>query len=126
MIHADHSETVDTVPMHEENARALPREKAALLTRSDIVLLLLPLTTFALWLFSLQGMAIRQMSDLGLVSVFSPVTILALVLMMISFCVSLQRPQLRTPVLLLHVLLLIFMLYGVTTLVEEAPRFAVL
>jgi hypothetical protein len=132
MIESEQPETVGAVtdatdaPVHEENAGEFPAEKMALLTRMDFALLLLPLATFALWLFSLEGLSFRHMNDLGLVSVFSPVTIIALVIMMLSFCANVQRPQLRTPVLLLHVLLLIFMLYGVTTLVEEAPRFGVL
>jgi hypothetical protein len=124
MIESEQPETIDAVLVYEENAKALSRVKTAL--RSDVVLLLLPLAAFTLWLFSLKGTDIRHMNDLGLISVFSPVTISALVIMTISFCANLQRPQLRTPVLLLHILLLIFMLYGVTTLIEEAPRFGVL
>ena len=74
-------------------------------------------------MISLNYVNVRQMSDLGLVSVLSPLTIAALILLMVSFCLALR--QLRVPILLFHVALLIFMLYGVTTLVEEAPRFAV-
>ncbi len=125
MIHPEHSETAVAV-LIEEKAEARPQKKHAPLTRLDSVLIVLPISIFVLWWFSLKGITLRQMNDLGLISVFSPVTILALALMMISFCVSVQRPQLRTLIMLLHICLLIFMLYGVTTLIEEAPRFSVL
>lgn len=100
-------------------------KKGTLLTPANILLIALPIGIFSVWLLSLQGIVLRQMNDLGLVSVFSPLTFLALAAMMLSFCLSLQRPQLQTPILLLHLCLLIFMLYGVTTLIEEAPRFGI-
>src|SRR5258708_38198918 len=117
MIDTEHSETVRIVKL---------RKVSLFLMQPKISLFLLPIATFSLWLLSLRGIDFRQMNDLGLVSVFSTITILALITMIISFCVSLQRTPLRTSILLLHVFLLIFMLYGVTTLVEEAPRFSVL
>ncbi|HEU5226845.1 MAG TPA: hypothetical protein VFU49_03455 [Ktedonobacteraceae bacterium] len=63
------------------------------------------------------------MNDLGLVSVMPSSMIISLLVMMISFCLALQQPRPRTSLLLLHIVLLIVMLYGVTGLVEEAPRF---
>lgn len=124
MIHSEHPEMVE-VDRAGEEAEHLWKEERAPFTRSDIVVVVLPIGIFAAWLFSLQGIRLQQMNDLGLVSVFSPFTLLALGLMMLSFCASLQRSPLRTPILLLHLCLLIFMLYGVTPLVEEAPRFSV-
>ena len=90
----------------------------------DVLCIALPLGAFLLWLASLSSVDLSRMNDLGLISVFSPVTFIALAMMLISFALSLRQP--KTPVLLLHLLLLIFMLYGVTTLVEQAPRFSVL
>jgi len=90
----------------------------------DTLTILLPLGAFLLWLISLQSVNVGQMNDLGLVSVMPPTTIIALILMMISFCLALRQP--RVPIMILHLLLLIFMLYGFTTLVEQAPRFSVL
>ncbi len=86
---------------------------------------LLPLCAFFLWAISLKYVDIRAMTDLGLVSVLPATIIIALVILTISFCLTLRQPELRVPVILLHLFLLIFMLYGITTLVEEAPRFAV-
>jgi hypothetical protein len=90
----------------------------------NLLCIALPLGAFLLWLASLPSVDVSRMNDLGLISVFSPVTFIALVMMLISFALSLRQP--RAPILLLHLLLLIFMFYGVTTLVEQAPRFSVL
>jgi hypothetical protein len=86
--------------------------------------ILLPICAFILWFVSLHTVNVRQMTDLGLVSVLPAASIFALLMFVISFCVALNQKRLREPVLLLHLLLLIFMLYGVTTLVEQEPRFA--
>jgi hypothetical protein len=85
----------------------------------------LPLSAFALWFTSLKGINVRLMNDLGLVSVMPPATILSLVILCLSFCLTLWRPKQRVLVILLHFLCLIFMLYSITVLVEEEPRFAV-
>ncbi len=92
---------------------------------SDIAFVLFPLCTFALWFLSLNSVNVQHMTDLGLVSVLPAPGIFALIILVGSFCVALNQKRLRVPVLLLHLLLLIVMLYGVTTLVEQAPRFAV-
>ncbi len=89
----------------------------------DALCVLLPLCALLLWSISLKDVNIRQMNDLGLVSVMRPLTIIALVILLISFCLALRQP--RVPIMLLHLVLLIFILYGVTALVEEAPRFSV-
>ena len=90
----------------------------------DYVSTLLPLGAFILWLFSLHLFNMHQMNDLGLISVMPPSSIIALAILSISFCLTLQDRRLRWQLLLLHVVLLIFMLYGVTALVEDAPRFS--
>ncbi len=89
----------------------------------DALGVLLPLCALLLWSISLKDVNIRQMNDLGLVSVMRPLTIIALVILLVSFCLALRQP--RAPIMLLHLVLLIFILYGVTALVEEAPRFSV-
>ncbi len=89
------------------------------------VLVLLSLSAFVLWFLSLRSMNLQHMTDLGLVSVLPAPSILALILLVVSFCVALHQKKLFEPILLLHLLLLIFMLYGVTTLVEQQPRFSI-
>jgi hypothetical protein len=90
----------------------------------DIVCFLVPLGLFVLWLFSLESVDISQITDLGLVSVMPPLMIVTILLMTVSFCITLQRSsKYRAPLLLFHLALVIFMLYGVTMLVEQMPRF---
>lgn len=91
----------------------------------DFLCILLPFCSAVLWYVSLSNLDLRRMNDLGLVSVLSPGTLLALGILSISFCIALTRPVLRAPILLFHLLLLIGMLYGITALVEEVPRFSV-
>jgi hypothetical protein len=79
----------------------------------------------ALWAVSLPGVNVRRMTDLGLISVLTPGVFLALVLLTVSFAISLHHRRLHAALLGLHLGALIFMLYGITALVEEAPRFAV-
>lgn len=87
--------------------------------------MILPFAAIVLWSLSLPSVDVGRMTDLGLVSVLPASIIIALVILTISFCLTLRQPKLRVPIILLHLFLLIFMLYGITTLVEEAPRFAV-
>src|SRR5450432_3677127 len=94
-------------------------------TMSTILGVLVPLIAFIGWLLSLRSIDLGKMNDLGLVSVFTPLTLFSLVLLLLSFFLALRQQPLNTYILLLHVLLLIFMLYGVTSLLEAEPRFSV-
>src|SRR6266516_5956415 len=89
----------------------------------EVVGVLLPLCALMMWSISLRYVYVGHMNDLGLVSVLPPTIILALIVLTISFCLTLRQPQGRVPIILLHLFLLIFMLYGITTLVEQATRF---
>jgi O-antigen/teichoic acid export membrane protein len=91
----------------------------------DLVLYIIPLGAFLLWYHSLQGINVRQMNDLGLISVFPPALIGALAAITVGFCFVIRNPRRRYPALILYFGFLIFMLYGVNTLIEEMPRFAV-
>jgi hypothetical protein len=85
---------------------------------------LVPLAVVALWALAISGVEVREMSDVGLVSVL-PVSVFALLLALtVSFAFALRRRPLEPVVPLLHVLVLIVVLYGVTALVEPEPRFA--
>ncbi len=85
----------------------------------------LVLFALAVWLLSLQYIDLRQMNDLGLISVMPASAFLALILLTIGFCLALRQQPLRTPILLFNVLALIFMLHGITALIEEVPHFSV-
>lgn len=92
---------------------------------STMVNVLLPLCAVLLWSLSLIHVKVSDMTALGLVSVLPTSNIIALVILLVSFCLALQRRELQTPVILLHLFLLIFTLYSITSFVEQAPRFAV-
>ena len=104
-------------------SETLPKQAAS------IVLSLGPagtsLVALIIWALSLPGIDARRMTDLGLVSVLTPGVFIALALLTLSFAVALHQDRLRLPVLGLQLGLLILMLYGITALVEEAPRFSV-
>ena len=76
--------------------------------------IVLPLCAFVLWSLSLSSVHIRHMNDLGLVSVLPASIIIALIILTLSFCFTLNRHRLRVPVLLFHVVILIVMLYSIT------------
>jgi hypothetical protein len=84
-----------------------------------------PVAIVALWLVSVQQVDPSRMTAVGLVSALPVSVFILLALLLVSFAMSLRREDLRTPVPLLHVLALVVMLYSVTALVEDEPRFAV-
>ena len=120
-----HLELVDTVELSAVLVRPQVPLRMKLPKPVDAVCVLLPLLSVFLWSISLQHVSIKDMNELGLVSVLSPRIIFALIIINISFCLTLRQPRLRVPILLLHLALLIMMLYGIENLIEEAPRFAI-
>lgn len=85
---------------------------------------LVPILIAALWALTIRDVPLRQMTDLGLVSVLPSTTILLLFALTASFVLSLFRRPLRPLVPLMHVLVLVVLLYGVTAFVEAEPRFS--
>jgi hypothetical protein len=81
--------------------------------------------SLVLWLVSLRDVDPRAMNGLGLVSVLPPASFIALAVLAISFCLTVQRARPPEALLLAHVVLLVFFLYALPTLVEPEPRFAV-
>jgi hypothetical protein len=82
----------------------------------------LPFVICGLWLLAIQRIRLEGMTDLGLISVTPITVLLLLVLLNVSFALSLVgRPRAWLP--LAHVLVLVVMLYGLTAFVEHDPRF---
>jgi hypothetical protein len=79
-------------------------------------------TVVALWLWSLNGVDLRHMSDLGLASVLGPGFVAALVVLSVSMAVSLAATRPREGALLAHVLILILILYGSISLLVSVPQ----
>ncbi len=83
---------------------------------------LLPtLVGVAVWWAVLRNARLDAMSDMGLVSVVPIAGLLALALPTVGFCWSLGQRSPRGPILLCHVVALIFALHAVPVLVESVP-----
>jgi len=78
----------------------------------------------ALWALGMATLELRDMSDLGFVSVLPIWAIAGLVLLSVSFAFTLRRDA-GDGIRLLHVLALIVMLFAIPAMVEEFPRFNV-
>lgn len=78
-----------------------------------------------LWAISLRTVDVRAMNDIGLVSVLTPLTGVALLLSTLTFALTLSLRPRSAWLLLLHVVALIVMLFAVTAIVEAEVRFSV-
>src|SRR4051812_40671882 len=101
---------------------SLLRYPAAAALRTTVVL---PVVSLVVWSLAISRVDMRGTTDLGLISVLPPLALVAVILLLVSFALTLREEPVSTPVALLHVLALVWMLYGVTIVVEEAPRFAI-
>jgi len=101
---------------------SVPHEPAVATIQATLVL---PVVALALWSFAIARVDPRAMNDLGLVSVFPPMAFAALVLLLVSYGLALRQQNLSRVVLMIHIGVLIWMLYGATLVVEEVPRFAI-
>lgn len=87
--------------------------------------LLVVVAAVSVWALSLSTIDLNAMNDFGLISVLPHMMLVAFVAVIASFCICLQSRRVTGPVLLVHLVALIVMLYGIPPLVEEVPRFAV-
>lgn len=86
----------------------------------------LPVVIAGGWALLIEHVDVRNMTDLGLISVLPIGVILLLFLLTASFCLSLARRPLIGLVPLVHVVVLIVMLYGITSFVESEPRVGII
>jgi len=100
-------------PLEHEPRRALIVRHLCLLAPA--------VAAVALWAWSVPGIQLRAMNDLGLVSVLPWPTWLAFVLLTLGFIICWRRADQATWLLLVHVLLLIVMLYGLPALASHQP-----
>jgi hypothetical protein len=83
----------------------------------------LAVASLGLWLFSIHGTDLTRMNDRGLVSVLSPVGLHSLCRAHPQLLFRLAQRQPSETLLALFVVLLVFMLYGMTPLIEDISRF---
>jgi hypothetical protein len=99
----------------------LEHEPRRVLIVRHLYLLAPAVAAVALWAWSVPGIQLRAMNDLGLVSVLPWPTWLAFALLTLGFIICWQRADQTTWLLLVHVLLLIVMLYGLPALASHEP-----
>ena len=109
----------------EEYLAAPLNHRRISLVAQGLLSALLALFAAALWVISLRGVEIDGMTDLGLGPLLPLPAALALVILTASYCLAFRQQSPSTMVLVWHIGVLVFMLYGVTALVETVPRFAV-
>jgi hypothetical protein len=105
--------------------RAATRSAARSVPRVDLLLAIIALGATALWLQALGRVDLHDVSGLGIVSALPLSAFAALALVTVSFALVLRRPDVSTPVALLHLGLLILMLHGATGLIDDVPAFNV-
>lgn len=91
--------------------------------RSIVQQSLLGIASVILWSISLKYSNTATMGDYGLLSVLSPLYFSAIGLLTISFTISLSSQRMRTIILALHIVALIFMIHGTPALLYDAPRY---
>jgi len=83
------------------------------------------LTGLALWLAALPAMDVAALTDLGLPSVMPPLAFAALALVAAAFALGVTGRGRPWPLLATNLGIMLVMLYGVTPLIQDAPRFAI-
>lgn len=110
------------VPARSWWSRAL--ERCQRITQGTGVMVMLPLAAGAIWAASLARVDVSLMTDLGLVSVLTPASYAALLLLTISFALAVQRSSTPKLVLLLHVVVLIAIIHATPTLLYGTLRYS--
>lgn len=90
---------------------------------AQVLPMILMVVGSAVWLFSLPQVNLDRMNDLGLVSALPITAWIALALLAASFSLALTAPKVNSVLIFSHVVILVFMLYGITAIVETVPRF---
>jgi hypothetical protein len=106
---------------------ALDLRLKAILTRKEpeaIGMAFLTLIAILLWVFSIQNINLNRMTDVGLVSVLPPLSYVALFILIISFCLALYKKDLSVPLLLWHVVVLIFFIHGTPIILYKTLRYS--
>lgn len=101
------------------------RPLAERIDAAQVLLLASAAAAVALWAVSLRSIDVMAMTDLGLASVIGPLTIAGLLLIAVTFVLTVTLRPHASWLLLLQVVALIVMLYALTAIVEPAPRFSV-
>ncbi len=94
-------------------------------SRKTIQPLLLLAISAGLFVISLGKIDLRGLTDLGLIVILPPEVYISLLLLTFSFIWTVHQHEENTFMLVLHIIMLIIILHGITVAVEEVPRFNV-
>lgn len=117
------------VPAGDTGATAVlesaePVSKLATAWRAILRPLIPVVVAMLVWALSLSQIDIRDMTDLGLVSVLPLSVYVALGILTVSFCVTVRRPQTHWLVLALHVIALIVIIHGTPAILYGTLRYS--
>ncbi|HWH35044.1 MAG TPA: hypothetical protein VNT56_06940 [Acidimicrobiales bacterium] len=76
----------------------------------------------AMWAGAVPGIDLAAMDDTGLVSALPLLAVAGLVALNVGFCLALRRSPVPSRLLAAYAVALVVMLYGITSVVGEAPR----
>jgi hypothetical protein len=108
-----------------DEGQILTPEQARALRDAWPVPLMFQVAALGLWLMALPLINVDSFTDLGLGAQLPLLAYAAIALAVTGFGFALAAPTLRPPVLATAILLMTFMIYGVSAMIEDAPRFAV-
>jgi hypothetical protein len=86
---------------------------------------LLVLIAAVLWIDALRDVDLRAIGDLGLVTALPPTAFVALGIIAASFALTLRDEDVSTALAVLHIVVLVLMLHGATSLIDGEPAFNV-
>jgi hypothetical protein len=101
--------------------RFITQAKRSLAT---LALIAAPLAALLMWVNMLRGANASLINDLGLIAAVPPVAFVALFILIVSFVFTISQARLNVPIVALHVVVLIFCLFGAAILIEGQPRTA--
>jgi hypothetical protein len=93
--------------------------------RQRVLPALLVLIAAVLWIDALRGVDLHAVGDLGLVSALPPTAFVALGIITASFGLTLRDKDVSTPLAVVHIVVLVLMLHGATSLIDGEPAFNV-
>jgi hypothetical protein len=91
----------------------------------DALCAVLILAAAALWIASVRDVELRRITDVGLVAALPVGAFIALGMATASFALTLRHANVSTPLAVLHLVVLVVMLHGATSLIDQEPAFNV-
>jgi hypothetical protein len=91
----------------------------------DLLCAILVLAAAGLWVVSLRTVEIDRITDVGLAAALPAGAFVALAMATASFALTMRSADVSTPLALLHLVVIVVMLHGATSLIDDEPAFNV-